>query len=505
MRAGGLRQRKKARTRAELQRHALRLFRDRGYAATTVDDIAAAADVSRSTFFRYFPSKEDVVLFDDVDPLMAEAFAEQPAGTPLLGALRIALRTAFSRLSPEKRELEEVRMDLVRQVPELAAAVRERGGMSVDVVATAIGESLGSTPARWTCSCSPGSSREPGWRRSRSSTASRGAATSTRSTPSWAGSRTASRSPTSPFPALDGPTSADDSFPRSVERALERGRCGSHDADGAGQCRQYGLDGPHGSRPGRQQPGQARRGAPWRQRLTRRVGCRPVDVRQAPAGAARRRGRRRPERPDGRRGPGERAYRTRAPRRRRADPAEPGTLRRHYTGRGVLADARALQHERYGGAKLGSAFFGWLVAVGLTVLLGVLTGAVTAAVGADPAIGSVATVAVLLVSYYTGGYVAGRLARFDGARNGFLSWVVGIVATIVLTVIAAFVGAQYDVLNRVSLPTLPTSLADVTVTGLILAAVAVLGTLLAAVLGGKAGESFHRRVTARPLDACTMT
>ncbi|HEX5812438.1 MAG TPA: TetR family transcriptional regulator, partial [Pseudonocardia sp.] len=59
----------------------MRLFRDRGYAATTVDDIAAAAEVSRSTFFRYFPSKEDVVLFDDVDPLMAEAFAEQPAGT----------------------------------------------------------------------------------------------------------------------------------------------------------------------------------------------------------------------------------------------------------------------------------------------------------------------------------------------------------------------------------------------------------------------------------------
>ncbi len=146
MRAGGLRQRKKARTRAELQRHALRLFRDRGYAATTVDDIAAAADVSRSTFFRYFPSKEDVVLFDDVDPLMAEAFAEQPAGTPLLGALRTALRTAFGRLSPEKRELEEVRMELVRQVPELAAAVRERGGMSVDVVATAIGESLGLAP-----------------------------------------------------------------------------------------------------------------------------------------------------------------------------------------------------------------------------------------------------------------------------------------------------------------------------------------------------------------------
>src|SRR5690349_20353631 len=129
--ANGLRQLKKARTRAELQRHALRLFRDRGYATTTVDDIAAAADVSRSTFFRYFPSKEDIVLFDDVDPLMAEALAEQPAGTPLLTALRTALRTAFDRLSPEKRELEEARMELVRQVRELATAVRERGGMSI--------------------------------------------------------------------------------------------------------------------------------------------------------------------------------------------------------------------------------------------------------------------------------------------------------------------------------------------------------------------------------------
>ena len=162
--------------------------------------------------------------------------------------------------------------------------------------------------------------------------------------------------------------------------------------------------------------------------------------------------------------------------------------------KGMIAEARVVQRERYGGAKLGSAFFGWLVAVGLTVLLGVLAGAVTAAIGANPAVGTVVTVAVLLVAYFTGGYVAGRLARFDGARNGFLSWVVGVVATIVLTVVAAFVGAQYDVLNRVSLPTLPTSLADVTATGMILAAIAVFGTLLAAMLGGKVGESFHRRV-----------
>ena len=176
------------------------------------------------------------------------------------------------------------------------------------------------------------------------------------------------------------------------------------------------------------------------------------------------------------------------------DSTDTTTVRRLGLDKGMIADARAVQRERYGGAKLGSAFFGWLVAVGLTVLLGVLAGAVTAAIGANPAVGTVVTVAVLLVAYFTGGYVAGRLARFDGARNGFLSWAVGVVATIVLTVVAAFVGAQYDVLNRVSLPTLPTSLADVTATGMILAAIAVFGTLLAAMLGGKIGESFHRRV-----------
>lgn len=141
MSTDGLRERKKARTRADLQRHALRLFRDRGYAETTVDDIAAAAEVSRSTFFRYFSGKEQAVLYDDVDPLMAEAFAEVPAGTPLLAALRRALRTAFDRLPPEKRELEEVRMELARTVPEIRVAVRDE--FSIGTIADQVAAGTG--------------------------------------------------------------------------------------------------------------------------------------------------------------------------------------------------------------------------------------------------------------------------------------------------------------------------------------------------------------------------
>jgi AcrR family transcriptional regulator len=146
LRVTSLRERKKARTRADLQRHALRLFAERGYEATTVEDIAAAAEVARSTFFRYFSSKEDVVLFDDVDPLFEEALAAVPAGTPLLDALITAIRAAFAELDEQRRAQEELRMRLVRTVPGIAAALRARGAWDVEQGARFVAAALGRSP-----------------------------------------------------------------------------------------------------------------------------------------------------------------------------------------------------------------------------------------------------------------------------------------------------------------------------------------------------------------------
>jgi hypothetical protein len=77
-----MRERKKARTRAAIREHALRLFREHGYGATTVEQIAEAAEVSPATFYRYFPTKEDVVLDNDASPLFEATVATRAAGEP---------------------------------------------------------------------------------------------------------------------------------------------------------------------------------------------------------------------------------------------------------------------------------------------------------------------------------------------------------------------------------------------------------------------------------------
>jgi len=179
------------------------------------------------------------------------------------------------------------------------------------------------------------------------------------------------------------------------------------------------------------------------------------------------------------------------------------------TGRTDPAVAREARQEKFGGLNLGAALFGWLVAIAVGILLTSIVGAIAAAVGSNAeitrsqarqqagTIGVVAAIvllAVLIIGYYCGGYVAGRMSRFNGPRQGLGVWIIGLLVTIVAVALGALFGQQYDILSRVDLPRLPVS-TDALSTGGVIAAIAVLvGTLVAALLGGSVGTHYHRRV-----------
>ncbi|WP_300607458.1 TetR family transcriptional regulator [Trebonia sp.] len=142
---GGLRERKKARTRAAIREHALRLFREQGYESTTVEQIAAAAEVSPSTFFRYFPTKEDVVLRDDFDDRILEAFGRQPASLTPIAAIRAALREAIATLTPAEWEEFREASVLGLTVPEIRARTLDELSRTIDVMAGALAKRIGRT------------------------------------------------------------------------------------------------------------------------------------------------------------------------------------------------------------------------------------------------------------------------------------------------------------------------------------------------------------------------
>jgi AcrR family transcriptional regulator len=139
----GLRERKKAKTRAAIQRHALRLFRERGYAATTVEQIAEAAEVSPSTFFRYFPTKEDVVLYDPTDLPMFAAFEAEPPDVPPMQAVRNAMRQVFGGLTAEELAGQLERDELIRAVPELRSRMIDTFVDGIGVFSEILGRRVG--------------------------------------------------------------------------------------------------------------------------------------------------------------------------------------------------------------------------------------------------------------------------------------------------------------------------------------------------------------------------
>jgi AcrR family transcriptional regulator len=142
----GLRERKKARTRAAIREHALRLFREQGYQATTVEQIAEAAEVSPSTFFRYFPTKEDVVLQDDFDLITVEAFEAQPAGMSVIAAYRAAAKQMYGSLSPEELARFQESVELTLTIPEVRARALDEFAKAIDVTAEAIARRTGRAP-----------------------------------------------------------------------------------------------------------------------------------------------------------------------------------------------------------------------------------------------------------------------------------------------------------------------------------------------------------------------
>ena len=185
-----------------------------------------------------------------------------------------------------------------------------------------------------------------------------------------------------------------------------------------------------------------------------------------------------------------------------------GRFARDDSGSQRLQSAEEQQREQFGGLHWGSAFFGWLVAVGIAVLLIAILSAAGAAVGLTEAstddatsnaetvgiVGGVLVLVVLAIAYYAGGYVAGRMARFNGPKQGIGVWVIGLLVTIILAIAGAVLGAQYNVLNQLNLPRIPVDEGTLGVGGIIALAAIVIGTLIAAVAGGKAGTHFHRKV-----------
>jgi len=178
--------------------------------------------------------------------------------------------------------------------------------------------------------------------------------------------------------------------------------------------------------------------------------------------------------------------------------------------RGPGRDAVAAQHARFGGIKWGAAFFGWLSANGLAVVLIALLSAAGVAFGlaenvdtADEAAeqvetlgigGGIAVLVVLFLAYLAGGYVAGRMARFDGVKQGVATWLIGLIVVLVLAGAGIVLGAQYNVLRQLDLPRIPIDEGTATTAGIITLVAILLVTLLGAVLGGKLGDRYHRKV-----------
>lgn len=143
--AQGLRERKKLKTKEAIQREAMRLFQEQGYEETTIEQIAAAAEISPSTFFNYFPTKEDVVLFDRYDPIVGSLISAIPADEPLSRTIELAL-DQLARAVERDRAMILARAKLGLEVPALRARFWEELEKAQDLFAGIISQRTGRHP-----------------------------------------------------------------------------------------------------------------------------------------------------------------------------------------------------------------------------------------------------------------------------------------------------------------------------------------------------------------------
>ena len=202
------------------------------------------------------------------------------------------------------------------------------------------------------------------------------------------------------------------------------------------------------------------------------------------------------------------APRTESSDRRRVDERQP---------RRAVVD-RERQRGEYGGFNFGAAFFGWLVAIGIAALLTALLSAAGTAIGltevgetdteASPEalslVGAVLILVVLAISYFAGGYVAGRMSRFDGGRQGFGVWALAVVMAVLLAIAGAIAGSEYNLFGELDLPRIPIDEGTLATGALITLLVVLALTAIAAILGGRVGERYHRRVDRAGMDRDTV-
>jgi AcrR family transcriptional regulator len=141
----GLRERKKQKTRESIQRTALRLFEKQGYEETTIEQIAAAVEISPSTFFNYFPTKEDVVLFDAYDPVAIRMFLERPKDEPLNVSLRKVLESLAAAFESDERMV-LARGRFFLEVPELRARMWDEIERTQVLIVEMLAERTGRRP-----------------------------------------------------------------------------------------------------------------------------------------------------------------------------------------------------------------------------------------------------------------------------------------------------------------------------------------------------------------------